>query len=139
MLDQEFAADGIACNWHEITSGAKQAEAMAAGSWTSPRCITPPSVLLANAGGIRARHRRRERQARLLPLWPAKTAQKTIAGLKGKMVAGPKGTVLHQTLLAALAKEGMKADDVQFVSMDLPKARAAMSRGRWTPHCLRPA
>jgi len=131
MLDQEFAADGIAVNWHEITSGAKQAEAMAAGSLDIASVINTTSVLLANAGGNPVRVIGGvSRPSKTFAIVARKDGPKTIAGLKGKMVAGPKGTVLHQTLLAALAKEGMKADDVQFVSMDLPKARAAMLEGQ---------
>ena len=48
---------------------------------------------------------------------------------KGKKVAGPKGTILHQLILAALAKEGLKPDDIQFISMDLPSSAAALMNG----------
>ncbi len=131
LLEQEFAADGIAVNWHEITSGAKQAEAMAAGSLDIASVINTTSVILANAGGNPVRIIGGvSRPSKTFAIVARKDGPKTIAELKGKMVAGPKGTVLHQTLLAALAKEGMKAGDVQFVSMDLPKARTAMLEGQ---------
>ncbi|WP_140412300.1 ABC transporter substrate-binding protein, partial [Escherichia coli] len=56
----------------------------------------------------------------------AKNGVNSIAGLKGKKIAGPKGTVLHQTLVAALVKNGLSMNDVQFVQMDLPQAFAAL-------------
>ena len=53
-----------------------------------------------------------------------------VENLKGKKVAGPRGTVLHQLLIAALVKEGMSADDVEFLSMDIPAAMTAVTSGR---------
>ena len=53
----------------------------------------------------------------------------SIKDLKGKKVAGPRGTVLHQLLVAALVKEGMSIDDVEFLSMDQPAALSAMLSG----------
>ena len=49
-----------------------------------------------------------------------------MADLKGKRVAGPKGTVLHQLLMAALARAGLGMGDVQFVQMDIPAAQTAL-------------
>ena len=53
-------------------------------------------------------------------------AQMKIEDLKGKKVAGPKGTVLHQVLVAALKSKGMSIDDVEFIQMDPGKAHAAL-------------
>ena len=52
-----------------------------------------------------------------------------IEDLKGKKVAGPKGTALHQILVAALNSKGMNINDVEFLQMDLPKAQAALLGG----------
>ena len=57
-------------------------------------------------------------------------ASLSVKDLKGKKVAGPRGTVLHQLLIAALVKEGMSADDVEFLSMDIPAAMTAVTSGR---------
>ena len=130
MLEEEFAADNIAINWHSINSGAKQSEAMAAGSLDIASVINSTSVLLANAngnpvkiiGGV-------SRPARTFAIVAGPNGPATVADLKGKTVAGPKGTVLHQLLVAALTREGLKESDVKFVSMDLPKARTAMLGG----------
>lgn len=56
-------------------------------------------------------------------------AIKTTADLKGKKVAGPKGTILHQILIAALDKEGFAPSDVKFLSMGIPESVNAMMTG----------
>ena len=60
----------------------------------------------------------------------AKADVKTIADLKGKQVVGPKGTVLHHLLVAALEQEGMQIRDVQWVSMNLPASLTTLLAGR---------
>ena len=129
-LEQEFEKDGIKINWHEITSGAKQAQAMAAGSLDFGMVMNSTSVLMANAAGnpvqiVSAVSRPSETFA----IVAGKDGPKTLKELKGKIVAGPKGTVLHQMLVAAVEKAGLEQNDVKLVSMGLPKARAAMLSG----------
>lgn len=131
MLEKEFEKDGIAVRWHGITSGAKQAQAMAAGSLDIGSVMNTTSVLLANAAGNPVRIVTGvSRPSRTFAIVAGKNGPKTIAELKGKTVAGPKGTVLHQMLVAALADAGLSESDVNFVSMDLPKARTAMLGGQ---------
>jgi NitT/TauT family transport system substrate-binding protein/sulfonate transport system substrate-binding protein len=55
---------------------------------------------------------------------------RSIKDLKGKTVAGPKGTVLHQMLVAALVANGMTIKDVKFMQMGIPEARTALLSGR---------
>lgn len=129
-LEKEFEKDGIEIKWHEITSGAKQAQAMAAGSLDFGMVMNSTSVLMANAAGnpvqiISAVSRPSETFA----IVAGKDGPKSLEELKGKTVAGPKGTVLHQMLVAGVAKAGLKQDDVKLVSMGLPKARTAMLAG----------
>jgi NitT/TauT family transport system substrate-binding protein/sulfonate transport system substrate-binding protein len=130
MLEKEFAPDGVEVVWREITSGAQQAEAMAAGSLDIASVINTTSVLLANAGGNHVKIIGGvSRPSKTFAILAGKNGPATVAELKGKTVAGPKGTVLHQMLLAALSKEGLKASDVKFVNMRLPQARTAMLAG----------
>ncbi len=44
-------------------------------------------------------------------------------------MAGPKGTILHQLLAAALDKEGMTVKDIEFIQMDLSSGANALSTG----------
>ncbi len=131
LLEKEFAADGVKINWHNITSGAQQAQAMAAGSLDIGGVMNTTSVLLANAGGnpvlIAAGV---SRPAETFAILGKVDGPKTIEDLKGKQVVGPRGTVLHQLLAAALASKGMSLDDVEFIGMDLPKSQAALVAGQ---------
>ena len=45
---------------------------------------------------------------------------KTAEDLKGKKVAGPKGTILHELLVAYLNNAGMTEDDIEFMAMWIP-------------------
>lgn len=131
MLEREFAADGITVNWREITSGAKQTQALAAGSLDIASVVNTTSVLLANAGGNPVRIIGGvSRPCESFAIVVGKDGPTSVAGLKGKTVAGPKGTVLHQLLVAALAREGLAESDVEFVQMNLPSARTAMLGGQ---------
>lgn len=129
MLEKEFAPDGIQVNWHEITSGAKQAEAMAAGSLDIASVINTASVIIANSAGngidivdmV-------SRPVDTFAIMVREDGPKTVKDLSGKTVAGPKGTVLHQLLVAVEEKEGLK--DVSFVSMGLPQSQTALLSGK---------
>ena len=59
----------------------------------------------------------------------AKGKPLSVKELKGKKIAGPRGTVLHQLMVAALKSEGMSAKDVEFVSMGIPAALSAVVSG----------
>ena len=130
LLEKEFAADGIKINWHIINSGAQQTQAMAAGALDIGGVMNTTSVLLANSGGnpvyIAAGV---SRPGKTFAIAGKPGEKLAIEDLKGKKIAGPRGTVLHQLLVAALVSKGMRLADVDFVSMDIPKAQAALLAG----------
>ena len=131
IAEKAFGEKGIKVNYYEITSGAKQTEAIAAGSLDIASVINSVSVILANAAGnpieIFAGFSRPEK---MFTIMTANDAIKSPADLKGKKIAGPKGTVLNELLVAALKKEGMSVDDVEFISMGIPNAVQAMLSGK---------
>jgi ABC-type nitrate/sulfonate/bicarbonate transport system substrate-binding protein len=53
-------------------------------------------------------------------------AIKKIADLKGKAVAGQKGSALNHLLFVALKKEGLTPADIKYVNMAGPQALAAL-------------
>jgi sulfonate transport system substrate-binding protein len=130
LLEQEFANDGVKVNWHAINSGAQQTQAMAAGSLDIGGVMNTTSVLLANSGGnpvlIAAGV---SRSAKTFALVAKPGSALSIEQLRGKKIGGPRGTVLHQLLVAALASKNMSIADVDFVSMDIPKAQSALLAG----------
>ncbi len=128
LLEKEFAGDKINVRWHSINSGAKQTQAMASGDLDVSAVMNTASLLLAAGVGndlviiTGAAH-----PNNVFALVGKKGKQLRIRDLKGKTVAGPRGTVLHQLLVAALKKEGLTMKDINFVSMDPPKAYAALA------------
>jgi sulfonate transport system substrate-binding protein len=131
MFEEAFAAKGVAVKFFEIDSGAKQAEALASGSLDIAGVINSTSVILAAAGGNELKIISGfSRPTGLFAIVVKDPAIRTIADLKGKKVAGPKGTVLHQLLAAALARSGLSMSDVAFLQMDIPPARAALLAGQ---------
>lgn len=127
MLEKAFEGYGTQIVWHNITSGAKQAQAMAAGAIDISAVMNTASFLMSNgadstvliADGV-------AHPADTFAIVGPKGKKLTVKDLKGKKVAGPRGTVLHQMLVAALKKEGMSIHDVDFVSMDPSPALSAL-------------
>ncbi len=129
-LVKEFGKDKITVSFPEITSGAKQTEAMAAGSLDVASALGGTSAILAASNGADVKvvgiYSRAPKAFNIMIKDPA---IKTAADLQGKKVAGPKGTILHQILVAALNKEGLKPDAVNFVSLGIPASVNALMSG----------
>lgn len=131
MLEDAFMKEGIELNYYEINSGAKQAQAMAAGSLDIGGVMNTTSVLLAQAAGNDVRIVSGfSRPVNMFSVVAMDPELRSAADLKGKSVAGPKGTVLHQLLAAALEKEGLSMEDIEFLQMGLPQASTAMIAGQ---------
>jgi len=131
MLEQAFAPLGVEIRWHVMSNGATQPMAMAAGSLDIAPVINSASVILANAAGNPVEIAAlvcRPKQTFALMVGP--NGPRNIRELRGKTVAGAKGSVLHQMLIAALVREGMKASDIRFVQMDINEARTALLANR---------
>ena len=130
-LDEAFAPYGIKVESPEITSGAQQVQAIAAGEIDIASVLGGSSAILGKANGadvqvIAAYSRNPEAYAILA----AKGGPQKVTDLKGKNVAGPKGTALNQLLAAALIKNGMTLADINYINMDLGAARAALLAGK---------
>ena len=131
LLENRLEPMGIKVKWHEIDSGAQQATAMASGALDVGGVLNTTSVQMANAEGnpviIIAGA---SRPTDVFALVGQENGPKTFADLKGKTIAGPKGTVLHQLLVAGLAREGLTINDVNFVQMGIPQGFSALMSGK---------
>lgn len=131
LFEQEFGPLGIRVTHPELTAGPKQTQALAAGSVQFANCLGGTSALLAASAGVDLKvigiFGRAPEAFVLLTKNPD---IKSVADLKGLKVAGPKGTVLHQLLVAALGRDGLKASDVDFLSMGLMDGVTAMLTDR---------
>ena len=108
MLEDAFKAEGVKINWRVINSGAIQGQAMASGDLDFSAVMNTASVLMAAGAGnpIRIASGVGHPQ-KIFAIIGKPGTDYSIKDLKGKKVVGPKGTVLHQLLVAALKKEGM--------------------------------
>lgn len=130
-LDEAFKPLGIRIESPEITSGAQQMQALAAGEIHIASVLGGSSAILGRANGIDVKViAAYSRSPKAFMVLTRADGPADIKTLKGKTVAGPKGTTLHQLLAAALARNGMRLADIEHVNMDLPAARAALLAGK---------
>jgi len=130
LFEKEFGPDGISIDRPELTAGPRQTEAMAAGSVQFASVLSTDSAVLARANGVDLKvisvFSRAPGGYNLMARNPS---IKKVSDLKGKTVAGPKGSLLNQLLFAALKKEGLKPADVKYVNMAGVQAQAALISG----------
>jgi sulfonate transport system substrate-binding protein len=127
LFEKEFTKDKIKVTFPEILEGPKMTEALAANSLDFCNALGGTSAILAAANGVDLKIIGIYSRAPKAFVIVAKDPSiKTVADLKGKKVAGPKGTILHQLLLSALAKQNMTVVDTDLINMGIPQATAAM-------------
>ena len=129
MFAEEFKANGkeMTVNYAEITSGADQTQALASGDVDVLYAVGGTSVISAAANGADIKILNMySRSPEAFCMYSADDSIKSAQDLKGKTIAGPTGTNLHQLLVAYLEEAGMTIDDVNFVNMKIPDAKAAL-------------
>ncbi|QDR82220.1 ABC transporter substrate-binding protein [Sporomusa termitida] len=130
LFEKEFAGDNIKVAFPEITEGPKMTAALASGSLDFCSALGGTSAILAAANGLDIKiigiHSRAPRAFVIMTKDPA---IQTVADLKGWTVAGPKGTILHQLLLAALKQQRIAGDTVKFVNTGIPQGVTALMAG----------
>lgn len=130
LLEKAFERDGVQVHWVPIKAGINQMQAMAAGRLDMAVAMNTSTILIANGAGNRIDIIDGvAKPAKLFSLMATKDIR-NVTDLKGKKVAGPKGTVLHHLLIAALDANGMTEKDVELISMNLPASLATLSSGR---------
>lgn len=130
IISKAFEDMGIPINYAEITSGADQTQALASGDVQVLYGVGATSVILSAANG--ADIKVLNMYSRSPKAFAMYTSDETINSpemLRGKTVAGPVGTNLHELLAAYLATEGMSVDDVNYVNMSIPDAKAGLDGG----------
>lgn len=121
---------GIPVEYAEITSGADQTQALASGDVQLLYAVGGTSIILSAANGADIKVLNMySRAPGAFCLYSTDESLTTPESLKGKTIAGPAGTNLHELLAAYLATAGMAIEDVNFVSMGIPDAKAALDGG----------
>ncbi len=125
-----FEDMGIAVEYAELTSGADQTQALASGDVQVLYAVGATSVILsaANDADIKVLNMY-SRSPKAFCMYAKDTALTSPEALKGKTIAGPTGTNLHELLVSYLATADMTLDDVNYVNMSIPEAKAALDGG----------
>ncbi|SMC50127.1 ABC transporter substrate-binding protein [Sporomusa malonica] len=130
LFEKEFAKDNTKVAFPEITEGPKMTAALASGSLNFCNALGGTSAILAAANGLDIKIiGMYSRAPKAFVIMAKNPAIKTVADLNGRTVAGPKGTILHQLLLASLKQQGLAGDAVKFVNMGIPQGVTAMMSG----------
>lgn len=132
IIEEEFKNNGkdITVKYAEITSGADQTQALASGDVDILYALGGTSAVLAAANGADIKVLDiYGRSPEAYTIYSKDANIKTPEDLKGKTVAGPVGTTLHQLLVSYLEKAGMTIEDVNYVNMSIPDAKAALDAG----------
>jgi sulfonate transport system substrate-binding protein len=127
LFEKEFNPDGIEVEFPEITQGSKMTQAVAAGSLDFCNALGGTSLILAAANGVKIKmigvYSRAPKAFNIMAKDPS---IKTTADLRGKKVVGPKGTILHQLLLASLVENNLSLDDLEFVNLGIARGISAL-------------
>ena len=130
LLEKEFVKEGIKINWIPIKAGLNQVRGMAAGEIDMVAAMNTSTLLIANSAGNRIVIVDGVAHPDDTFAIMAKPEVKNIVDLKGRQIVGPKGTVLHHLLSAALKSSGVEMQDVNWVSMNLPASLTTLLGGR---------
>lgn len=125
--EKEFEAEGIKVNFHDVTSGPQQVQALMAGDLDILHAFGGTSAIISASNGAEFTVINvYSRSPKGFMLVSNSKNINSPQDLRGKKIAGPKGTILHQLLAAYLEKVGMTTDDVQFINMKVNDAEAAL-------------
>ncbi|MGN0136576.1 ABC transporter substrate-binding protein [Anaerotignum sp.] len=125
-----FEDMGISVEYAELTSGADQTQALASGDVQVLYAVGATSVILsaANDADIKVLNMY-SRSPKAFCMYTQEENIISPEDLRGKTIGGPAGTNLHELLVAYLATADMTIDDVNFVNMSIPEAKAALDGG----------
>lgn len=127
LFEKEFNPDGIEVEFPEITQGSKMTQAVAAGSLDFCNALGGTSLILAAANGVDIKMIGvYSRAPKAFTIMAKDPSIKTTADLKGKKVVGPKGTILHQLLLASLVENDLSLADLEFVNLGIARGVSAL-------------
>ena len=121
---------GVPVEYAELTSGADQTQALASGDVQVLYAVGATSVILSAANGADIKVLNMySRSPKAFCMYAKDESITTPESLKGKTIAGPTGTNLHELLVSYLAQADMTLDDVNYVNMSIPDAKAGLDGG----------
>ena len=130
IFAEALADMGINVEYAELTSGADQTQALASGDVQVLYAVGATSVILsaANDADIKVLNMY-SRSPKAFCLFAQDNSLTSPESLRGKTIAGPAGTILHELLVSYLATADMTIEDVNYVNMSIPESKAALDGG----------
>ena len=130
IFAKTFEDMGISVEYAELTSGADQTQALATGDVQVLYAVGATSVILSAANGADIKVLNMySRSPEAFCLFSQDSTLTTPESLRGKTIAGPAGTILHELLVSYLATADMTMEDVNYVNMSIPEAKAGLDGG----------
>ena len=130
IFAKNFGEMGIETEYAELTSGADQTQALASGDVQVLYAVGATSVILSATNGADIKVLNMySRSPKAFCMYSKDESLATPESLKGKTIAGPTGTNLHELLVSYLAQADMTLDDVNYVNMSIPDAKAGLDGG----------
>lgn len=130
IFNKVFEKYGIEIEYSNLTTGPEQTQALASGDIKFLNAVGATSVLLSagNGGDIKIISIY-SRSPKAFMLFSKDKDINSSINLKGKKIAGPKGTILHELLISYLKSDGLTEKDVEFIAMGIPESQAALING----------
>ncbi len=131
IFTKAFEEYNLTVEYSNLTTGPEQTQALASGDIQFLYAVGATSVILSASNGADIKILNTySRSPEAFRMFAGKDSKiESAADLKGKKIAGPKGTILHELMVAYLATAGLTEKDVEFVSMGIPDAQAALAGG----------
>lgn len=130
IFTETFEDMGISVEYAELTSGADQTQALASGDVQVLYAVGATSVILSAANGADIKVLNMySRSPEAFCMYSQDESIASPEDLRGKTIAGPAGTNLHELLASYLATADMTIEDVNYVNMTIPEAKAALDGG----------
>ncbi len=121
---------GTEVEYAELTSGADQTQALASGDVQVLYAVGATSVILSAANGANIKVLNMySRSPKAFCLYSQDEQITSPEALRGKTIAGPTGTILHELLVSYLKNADMTIEDVNYVNMTIPEAKAGLDGG----------
>lgn len=131
IFEEAFSALGYdEVVYSDLTTGPEQTQALASGDIQFLYAVGATSVILSASNGADIKIiSTYSRSPEAFKLFAQNDEIQSPEDLRGKKVAGPKGTILHELLVAYLASADMTEEDIEFLAMGIPDAQAALAGG----------
>lgn len=129
IFSNAFSKYNLPVVYSELTAGPDQTQALASGDIQFLYAVGATSVILAKANGSDIKIINTYSRSPKSFVVFSKNIIRNANDVRGKKVAGPKGTILHELLAAYLNSLGLKENDIEFISIGIPESYAALSSG----------